>query len=627
MNLNKEQALAVSHINGPCIVTACPGSGKTRVLTARAISLIKDHNISPKNILCLTFTNKAANEMMERISAVLGDDGRGVWVSTFHKLCIVVLRKFSSLAGLEPSFSIYTGKDQEELMTKIARMNDYDSDRQSVMSLIRNVNDFRENAQEFPDDGSLSNSEVIVLKEYLETLTEFNAIDFSGILYKTWKLLNKNPSIQVALSNKFKYLLIDEMQDTNRVQYSIIKSLASHSNLFVVGDVNQSVYAFRGAKPENIKVMHKDFDKVKEIILPRNYRSTKPILNAAKSLINFNNQEAEVDIISDRGDGPGVSVNSYYNQDQESEMLISNMLALKKKTKCKWKDFACLYRTNTLSRSLEIHLKSSGIPYRMVGGFSFFDRSEIKIVMSYLSLLVNPKDTISFSRAVSNPKRQVGTSVIGQLERISKTTNKPILEVCRDLSSVKLSKIAKNNIEEFVRMYEELHGIKDTLGNVAKKIIIRSGYFQFLKTQCENRNKTGWEERQGRFDNVDDFLHGIQDFGETNPDATMTDYLQSLEFLRDIESEDNDNDQVTLLTMHAAKGLEWPCVFIIGAEAGIIPHYRSIQTGDIEEERRLMYVAMTRARDRLFISCCQLRKHRKSFPSSFLNEISNNECF
>lgn len=619
MNLNEQQKLAVAHHLGPCIVTAVPGSGKTAVLTSRVVSLIKEKNIDPRNILCLTFTNKASNEMKERILAELAQDNfdaGSIWISTFHKLCLAILRKHGHLIGLSANFSIYSSREQEDLMGKIARMNGYENtSKYAVAHLIKAVNDFREDIVDFEQHiQELNPTEVDIVKEYQEVLDELNAIDFSGMLYKSWLILKNNPIVVESLSKRFKFVLADEMQDTNHVQYDIIKLIAGHGNLFVVADVQQSIYSWRGAKPENLRQLCKDFKDVSEIILPRNYRSTSSILEGAQRLIRHNDDAVNVELHSDRGSGAGIEVTDHMYPEDEADYLVSRIKSLRQINGYEWRDFAVLYRMNSLSRAPEISLRTNGVPYRILGGFSFFDRMEIKVALSYLTLLVNPHDTINFNRAITHPKRGLGGESIGRLELMCKKGDS-ILDVARNSQDVKLTAKARANLKTFVNMVDRYRAKDCKLAELAEGLIKESGFYEYIQTLPE---KT--EADKSRLENLDELIAGIAEFEKRRSKASLTDYLQSTQLIA-TEDEDNSDDVVKLLTIHRAKGLEWPCVNIIGVERGCIPHPRAEHERGLAEERRLMYVAMTRCATNLNISYCQVRRRRSAGKSRFLDEI------
>ncbi len=591
----------------------------TRVLTSRAVSLIRDKGVDPRNILCLTFTNKASNEMKERILAELAKDNvdaGSIWISTFHKLCLAILRKHGSLIGLPSNFSIYASKEQEDLMGKIARMNGYEnSSKYAVMHLIKAVNDFREDIVDYKQHlKELDPTEIDIVKEYQETLNELNAIDFSGMLYKSWVLLKSNPAVAESLSKRFKFVLVDEMQDTNHVQYDIIKRIAEHGNLFVVGDLQQSIYGWRGAKPENLHRLRKDFDNVSEVTLPRNYRSTSAILKAAQQLIRHNKDAAHVELHSDRGSGADVKITDHKHPEDEADRLAFQIKSLRRIYDYDWKDFAVLYRMNSLSRAPEMALRTNHIPYRIVGGFSFFDRMEIKAALSYLTLLVNPHDTINFNRAITHPKRGLGGESIGRLESLCKSGDS-IIDVARNPKDVKLTAKARANLKTFVEMIDKYRDKDCKLAELAEGIIKESGLYEFIKTLPE---KT--EADKSRLENLEELIAGIAEYENRRSNSSVVDYLQSTQLIA-TGDEDNNDDVVKLLTIHSAKGLEWPCVNIIGVENGCLPHPKAESERGSAEERRLMYVAMTRAKDHLLISYCHSRRLRRAGRSRFLDEI------
>lgn len=622
MKLNEQQKLAVSHYTGPCVVTAVPGSGKTRVLTSRVVNLIKDKNVDPRNILCLTFTNKAANEMKERIMSELAEsnlDGRLVWVSTFHKLCLAVLRKHGSLIDLPSNFSIYSSGEQEDLMSKLARMKGLEqTSKYAIAHLVRAVNDFREDIIDFEQHvKELSPVEVEIVQEYQDALSDLNAIDFSGMLYKTWLLLKNNPVVVESLSNRFKFVLVDEMQDTNHIQYEIVKFIAGHGNLFVVGDLQQSIYGWRGAKPENLQKLHKDFGSVNNVTLPRNYRSTSPILDVAQKLIRFNEDAANVELHADRGSGHAVDFVPARFPEEEADNLVFTIKKLRQIHGYNWKDFAVLYRMNSLSRAPEIAFRTSGIPYRIVGGFSFFDRMEVKTALSYLALLANPHDSINFSRAICHPKRGLGGESIGRLEVLAQEQNKSIIDISRQADDIpKLSVKAKKELKHFIEVLDRFNDPEMSVSEAAEGLLKQSGFYEYIKTLPE---KT--EADKSRFENLEELLSGIEEFEKRRKKTSVADYLQSIQLIATGDEDSDTDDSVKLLTMHSAKGLEWPCVNIIGVERGCIPHPKAEKERGSDEERRLLYVAMTRARDHLTVSYCYSRRGRPAGQSGFLEDL------
>lgn len=634
MDFNDEQKLAINHIYGPCVVVATPGSGKTGCATERVVNLIKNHRINPGNILDLTFTNKASQEMRERIEAILGETlVSPMFIGTFHSFCLAVLRKYGHIIGIKSGFSIYDDKDQNELISKIARMMEYECKEWVIKDIARIVNTLREDleAESIEIPPSVNRSAEIekdIIKEYLQTLDKFNAVDFSGILYKVWLLFEKSQQVVDILSSKFNFILIDEVQDTNIIQYEIIRKIAAHGNLFVVGDPAQSIFEWRGACPENINKIYKDFENVKTITLPKNYRSTTEILAVAERLIRNNKETADVRIESTKGHGQQPTVNKFYCPDKEADQISQKILRLKSKGEADWKDCAVLYRTNQQSKCIEVAFRKANVPYKIVGGFSFFDRKEIKACLSYLSVLANPFDTVSFSRAISEPKRGVGDSVIGKLERFCQEDNIDILQASKRVNEItKVSATARNSLKEFVSTIEKYKALDEAgsdISTIASGILKDSGYYKFLQDASVVDDSS-----KKRIDNIDEFLLSIAEYVLVKPKARIADYLQSVKTLMDYSKEENSDNVITMLTMHSAKGLEFENVFIVGAEQGIIPHKISINQGKENEERRLMYVAATRAKKRMFISYCENRpqfvantiKYRPAIPSQFLGEM------
>lgn len=621
MQLNAEQQQAVDHFTGPCIVTATPGSGKTMVLTSRVVSLIKDRKVDPGNILCLTFTNRAAKEMKERVAMLLGDEfANKVRICTFHGLCLAILRKFPEKANLQPNFTVYNEDDQEDLLFKIGRMHEY-TDTKEVKGLARSINNIREEMKEFGDEFTIVEKEIIA--EYLSDCDEFNGVDFSGLLYKTWQMLVKHDLVVDYLSKKFKFVSVDETQDTNAIQYDILKRIASHNNLFVVGDINQGVYGFRGSKPENINLLKKYATNVAEFVLPRNYRSTSHILHVAQSLIRHNSGAHNTTLISEKGEGIKPTLSVCDSPEDEAIRITNTIKSLK--SKHKWSDFAVLYRTNFQSKVLEMALRSASIPYRLVGGFSFFDRAEIKAILAYLSFLSNPKDTLSFSKAIATPKRSVGPVAVGKLEKYCKDNGVSILDAIKDIDKVdKLGKETKANLLAFAEMIKNVSS-SSNLGSLCSNAVHQSGLYEYFAKDDD-------DDSARRVDNINEFISGLADYEKQNPSATLDEYLCSIKVMRDRNQDDHDTDDaVTLMTMHTAKGLEFQVVFVIGVEHGVLPHWASINEGKIEEERRLLFVGASRAETRLFVSFAKTRRkfNKKTGhnditpvqPSMFLHEM------
>lgn len=631
MKLNPEQEKAVLHYNGPAIVTAVPGSGKTRVLTERAIHLIK-RGIPAKNILCTTFTNKAAKEMRERISSQVGEIASEMFINTFHGLALAILRKYPTLVGLQNPFSIYTEKEQAELMTKVGRMQGYEFKAPEIAELTKAVNDFREdtqNCEQHVQELSIAKKET--LQAYLKIIDELNAVDFSGILYKCYQMLINNPKVVQLLSERFKFIMVDEAQDMNDIQYEITKRIGVHGNLFYVGDKQQSIFSWRGAKPENLLQFKNDFPQVAEITLPRNYRSTSDILRVAQRLIRNNDNAKDVELISVKGDGHPVKIDCFSHDEPEADYVVANMKKLK--GKYKWKDMAVLFRVSHLSRVIEQKFRQAGIPYRILGGFSFFDRREIKTALAYLQVVANSSDTVAFARAISEPKRGIGDVAIGKIEKYCHDNKKTIIEVCSNIDQVDgLLPRAREVVRSFVKLiikFRDQDAKGEPMAKVASELLEESGFMSALRDEANKKDK----DRQ-RIDGVKELLTNIADFNKDYPNARLNEYIQSV-LLTTPDAQDDDSDDVaSLLTMHSAKGLEYPVVFIIGCNEGIVPHYRAVEERGVDEERRLFYVAVTRAQEFLHMSLrastrrLNARTGQNSFypvrPSQFILEIAPN---
>lgn len=987
MKLNPEQIKAVSHFNGPCIVTATPGSGKTLVLTTRVIYLISKKGTDPRNILCTTFTNKAADEMKDRIIRQVGDQGKLVFVNTFHGICLAILKKYGNRIGLPKEFSVYSEKDQIELTAKICRMQDYEYNDYYIKRIMKAVNDYREDTHpdSFQDHvKNLPLIEIDIVQDYLKFLDEFHAVDFSGILFKCWQLLEDKEVVKI-LSDRFKYILVDESQDMNSIQYDICKRIGTHKNLFWVADFNQcvkegqdvwisfrngryqtkrieqikkgdkvlsacgenkiklsevlyrqkvdkntieiriktasgkkiectfnhhffvkrgicweapdknfvylmrknekfrigtsqfygnkerspgmrngfafrcqceqadvgwvisyhnslkqarteekilsykydiptevficrnskgmftqidldqihdqinskcgalkllsdkhidfnaphwirdctrtskrstfsiflladrgahryairsshqefideiekcgyemfhgssdvkytkryegsnqslkkildfkekicdiadkinhivlfrnkckpvrgdsllivpasslmigdfipvldnngfvmldqiksinsyqnsgtyydleiadthnfvtngivhsnSIYGWRGARPEILKQIKKEFPEVNEITLPRNYRSTSEILEAAERLINNNDDTDPVQLISEKGHGNEISIQNPLTPEEEAQNIAFRIKVLKSKhPEYSWKDFAILYRTNFLSKTIEIELRNANIPYHIVGGFSFFDRKEIKNALAYLSFVVNPFDTISFARAVSEPKRAIGTQAIGKIEKLCRDEKISILDIKDKIDDLNFTKKTRENLKSFIDMMQRFHNLHKTcpVSQLVINLFDESGYIKHIKSISE-----GDQLSSQRIDNLNELINSIAQFEQSKKNNRLSDYLNNIKLLTSSDLED-DQDAVSLLTMHASKGLEFNVVFVTGCDQNIIPHPLALKERGPQEERRLMYVSMTRAASYLFISYPQRRQ--KFLPNGRLIYIN-----
>lgn len=604
MKLNDEQIQAVNHLDGPCVVIASPGSGKTKTLTSRVINLIKT-GVSPANILCLTFTNKAAEEMRSRIASQTENSDK-IWISTFHKLCVALLRKYGKNIGLDQNFSILVENDQTDLIKKIFRMHEYETNDKQAYYLANKINNFREDLIPLSVFISALNEEDCseafskVATEYLNTMNAYHVVDFSGILYQCYKLLNEHEKVTKHLANKFKYILVDEWQDTNTIQYEIIKLIAKHhSNLFTVGDRNQNLYKFRGARSENLNRIFDDFPNTKKITLPKNYRSTSNILKAAQNLIRKNKDAEDTVLESTRGSGEDIKVYQFENPDIEANYVCTKIKQLAEEG-MNYGDCAVLYRTNALSKLIEQKCRYYEIPYKIVGGFSFYDRKEIKDILSYLTLCVNPHDSIAFHRAVTNPKRGIGDVAIGKIERACQQDNRTVFEMAeQSLNDLDLSIKGKKSLKEFCDLFKKIKG--ENLVQTTKILLNDSGYLNSL-------SKLDPETFVNRKENLSEFVASVSQFDSGEKETAIRDFIQFIS-LQNIEPEE-ETDKISLLSVHASKGTEYGTVFIIGAEEKLFPHYRSMMNEEegMEDERKCYYVAMTRSKSRLIITGCKIRK-------------------
>lgn len=566
--------------------------------------------------------------MRERVAAEIGEVANEIFIGTFHGLSLAILRKYPSLAGLSNPFSIYIEKDQIELMNKVARMQGVEMNKDQISFLAKTANDHREEIHDCESIvASLEMEEKQVLDAYYKIIDELNAVDFSGILYKCWKVL-ANPKVVEILSNRFRYIMVDEAQDMNNIQYDITKRIGSHRNLFYVGDYQQSIFAFRGARPDNLLGISKDFPDVNQMTLPRNYRSTKEILQAAERLIRNNKSGKDVVLISEKGSGYPVSIGCEDHDDAEADRVVERIFKLS--GKYTWKDFAVLYRANHLSRVIEQKLRTAGIPYRILGGFSFFDRKEIKTTLAYLQFLTNPSDTVSFAKAISEPRRGVGEVAIGKIEKFCHENSVSVFDACKKIDSIDgLTPRVRESVRKFVatiEKYKERDIAGEPMAKVACDLVAEAGYYAHLKDGADKDDK----EKQ-RLDMLEELYVNMAEFNDSMPNSKIGDYLQAVLLNAHGVDEDKEN-VVSLLSMHSAKGLEFSVVFIIGCDEHVIPHYRAVAEQGVEEERRLMYVAATRAKEYLFLSHRRTKRvldkkigHNRYLPvmpSAFLFEIN-----
>ena len=625
--LNDKQYEAVVNTEGPCLVIAGAGSGKTKVLTHKIAYLMGEKNILPWNILAITFTNKAAKEMKERIELLVGDAAKDMWVGTFHSICVRILRKFIDRVGFDSSFIIFDSSDQKTMIKQILKdlqLDDKIFTDRSVMSEISNA----KNEMLEPDTyavkahGDFRKEKIAeVYERYQKRLKENNAIDFDDIINYTIKILIENPDVLQYYSNKFEYVLVDEYQDTNKSQFTLVTMLASkHGNITAVGDNDQGIYSFRGADISNILNFEKDLPGTKIIKLEQNYRCTGNILKVANAVIKNNEVKYDKKLWTENDVGNLPKVFSADNEYDEGKYIAEQIEHLIREEKYKYSDFAVLYRMNTQSRAIEEILRREDIPYKIVGGLKFYERKEIKDIISYLRLVQNPADNLSLNRVINEPKRGIGKTSLDKIAQISEENNISMYQVIKNAEIYGLNRVYLNS-REFIDCMESIIAKKDelTISELVKKILKDTGYTRAL----ENENTI---EAENRIANLEEFLNVAVEFEEESADNGLSDFLEGITLSSDLDNMEEAEESVTLMTLHSAKGLEFPVVFLVGMEEGIFPGYKSIgEQKELEEERRLCYVGVTRAKENLFLTNS---KQRTTFgstthnpPSRFLQEI------
>ncbi|MFS0725937.1 DNA helicase PcrA [Paenibacillus sp. 1P07SE] len=631
--LNERQREAVKATDGPLLIMAGAGSGKTRVLTHRIAYLIEKRRVAPWSILAITFTNKAAREMQERVSSLIGGMGGDVWVSTFHSMCVRLLRKDIDRIGYGSSFSILDSSDQLSVIRGIMKDQNIDTKKfepkgiQAVISSAKN--------ELIPPDryeqkvGDYYQQIVAnVYSAYQKRLKANNSLDFDDLIMKTIQLFTEVPEVLEFYQNKFRYIHVDEYQDTNRAQYMLCNMLADkHHNLCVVGDSDQSIYRWRGADITNILNFEEDYPEATTILLEQNYRSSSNILNAANAVIGQNTGRKPKKLWTDRGEGDPITV--YMGDSEHDEgYFVTSEIQKNKRTGRKYADHAILYRTNAQSRVIEEILIKSEIPYQIVGGIKFYDRKEIKDLLAYLRLISNPDDDISLLRIVNVPKRGIGDTTMGKLAAEAAQRGISIFALLDQLDWLDVSSRARTALAAFKKMLDDLTRMVDYLSvtELTEKMLEMSEY----KLELQRENTL---ESKARLENIDEFLSVTMEFENRNEDKTLVAFLTDLALIADIDTMDktedaeaDNSDNVVLMTMHSAKGLEFPVVFIIGMEEGVFPHSRAFSDNEeLEEERRLAYVGITRAEQQLFLTCARMRtlfgRTSANAPSRFLEEV------
>ena len=639
--LNKEQKEAVMYNDGPLLIIAGAGSGKTRAITYKVAYLV-DSGVNPQNILAITFTNKAANEMKERVESLLGDNSKQVFISTFHKFCGRVLRVFIETIGYNRNFTIYDTDDQKKLINKIIKDLGYDEKKikaRAVANRISYCKNHDISLDEFKKSAKSDTEKIYArcFEEYEDRMFKNNAIDFDDMLLLTVRVLKENENVRKQLASKFKYILVDEYQDTNLVQFEIVKLLTMDNNnmLTVVGDDDQSIYRFRGADIRNILEFENVFDDAKIIKLTQNYRSTNNILNVANNIIKNNKGRKAKELWSDNGEGAKVIFTEYEDDGKEAYSIISDI-----KKNGDYKNTAIFYRTNAQSRKFEEMCVSFSVPYTLVGGVNFYERREIKDVLAYMHILVNPSDTNSLFRVINVPKRGIGDTTISKILDFAGNNNYTPFEAIFNFEKMDLSSKIKEKIKSFVELIVLLKEENEIDGIIDK--LLKNCYEDFLLDEY------GEEEGKERLENIYELRNKAITFKETYPETAdndilkdfasnmsahviLEDFLYEIALVSDTDDLNDMDEKVTLMSLHASKGLEYDNVYLTGMNEGIFPSYQSItaddSTAEVEEERRLCYVGVTRARKRLYLSAARRRMHNGSYNtylvSRFVDEIDS----
>lgn len=627
--MNPQQAEAVKHTDGPLLIMAGAGSGKTRVLTHRVAYLMAAKQIAPWNILAITFTNKAAREMKDRIARLVGGVAEDIWVSTFHSMCVRILRRDIDRIHFDRSFSILDASDQLTAIKQVLKELNLDPKKYEPRTLLGMISNHKNELRTAQDAAALVGNNPYeriisdVYTAYEKKLKQNNVLDFDDLIMKTIHLFQEAPDVLAFYQKKFKYIHVDEYQDTNRAQYTLVKQLASaHENLCVVGDSDQSIYRWRGADIANILTFEKDYPSAHVVLLEQNYRSTKRILEAANGVIQNNSSRKEKNLWTDNQEGEKLLLH-VASDDRDEAFFIMNQMKELRLEGMEYGQMAVLYRTNAQSRGLEEMLLKSNIPYKMVGGTKFYERKEIKDVLAYLRLIANPNEDISFVRVVNEPKRGIGAATIDKLGDFADMQGVSLMEAIRDIELSGIAPRTATKLTEFRQLMVDLRQMADylSISELVEEVLKKTGYEEMLKIE-----KT--LEAESRLENLQEFLSVAQNFEKESDEQTLVAFLTDLTLVSDLDSleEVDELHQVTLMTLHSAKGLEFPIVFLIGMEEGLFPHSRALNDEEeMEEERRLAYVGITRAEKRLYLTRAQSRmlygRFQNNPESRFLHEL------
>jgi DNA helicase-2/ATP-dependent DNA helicase PcrA len=625
--LNPQQREAVNHEQGPLLILAGAGSGKTRVLTYRIAYLISKLGVDPSHLLAVTFTNKAAQEMRERVEKLIGSAIYNLWIGTFHSMCARILRRDGEYLGIGSNFTIYDEKDRLDLIGKVMKDEDISEKEfypKSIRSRISGAKSGLVRPENYPRSNPYSEVLIRLYTQYEKRLRKNNGLDFDDLLMKTVELFEEYPDIRMKYADRFQHVLVDEYQDTNHAQYRIVQLLSSkHRNLCVVGDEDQSIYGFRGADIRNILDFERDFPETKVIRLEENYRSTKTILEAASAVVEKNHFRKGKTLWSRRNSGQKITLLEGFDEEDEARRVFE-ILVKKNGTgsATSLRDIVILYRTNAQSRVLEEIFRRMGLPYVIVGGIRFYERQEIKDILAYLKVFSNPDDSVSLKRILNVPKRGIGKKTVEILEHFAEIHSKTLyqsLENCDEIDE--LSTGIKSTLKDFYEMCENLRGNKESesINDLLSRLFLNINYLKELERE-------GTEESLARAENVRELVVGAESFTKRTENPSLDTFLQEVSLFTELDRWDASKEAVTLMTAHNAKGLEYPTVIITGLEEGLFPHsssYDSVE--ELEEERRLFYVAMTRASDEIFLTYARSRRRFSgglySRPSRFLMDI------
>lgn len=628
--LNPMQRRAVETTEGPLLVVAGAGSGKTRVLTHRVAYLISEKKIHPWNILAITFTNKAAREMKERIVSLVGPYAEEIWISTFHAMCVRILRRDINLLGISRNFTILDTSDQLTVIKQVLKEENLDPKKFEPRSILHKISqaknrlagpeEMRQIARNIFDEVAAD-----VFEKYQGKMRANESLDFDDLLVETVCLFKTNPEVKEYYQRKFQYIHVDEYQDTNHAQYVLVKTLAEHhQNICVVGDSDQSIYRFRGADIGNILHFERDYPNATQIKLEQNYRSTKTILQAANHLIAHNTERKPKELWTENVQGEKIRLFEAASEHEEAFYVAETVLKGIRNGN-RYSDYAVLYRTNAQSRVIEEVMMKSNIPYTVVGGIKFYERKEIKDVLAYLRLIVNPHDDLSLTRIVNVPRRGVGAATLEKIRTYAAENGLSMFDALLSMEQIGLTRRAIRPLQTFVSFIRELHAMIEYLSavEITEEVLKRSGYREELK-------KENTLEAASRLENIDEFLSVAQEFEKRNKDKSLIAFLTDLALVSDVDQLDEEKETsaetVALMTLHSAKGLEFPYVFLVGVEEGIFPHSRSLDDEtEMEEERRLAYVGITRAEKELHLTRARTRtiygQTSSNMPSRFLREI------